>query len=216
MGLNNSPNEKLLPLRQLQLQEEKNDAVKVDGINFLASNSKRNAIVEGHFATPQIRSFSVRRRPHDLCSTQSKKTQSAIVNEFRSQKVLFQTPMAISRAPIMQNDSISLSLCDTINEGCTPSTSEKTAQCVNETQTKGVDRSKKSLEAAFSEVSNENREMENCKTMKNLTTTTKDKTTTVHINNASYEIIKKLGCGGSSSVYLAKRKDDDKEYALKV
>lgn len=216
MGLKSSPDEKLHPLRQLQLQVPTDNAEIEDGTNLLASNTKQNTTIDGQFATPQIRSFSVRRRPRDLCSTQSKKTKSAIVNEFRSQKVLFQTPMAISRAPIMQNDSISLTLCDTINEGGTPSTAEKTPQCTNESNPKDAARSKKSLEVAFSGVSkeNEDKEIENNEVATN--STTKDKTTTVHINNGTFVIIKKLGCGGSSSVYLAKKQDSDKEYALKV
>ncbi|TMW53107.1 hypothetical protein DOY81_001835 [Sarcophaga bullata] len=214
MGLKNSPDETLHPLRQLQVSTD--NAEIEDGTNLLASNNKQSTTVDGQFVTPQIRSFSVRRRPRVLCSTQSKKTKSAIVNEFRSQKVLFQTPMAISRAPIMQNDSISLTLCDTINEGGTPSTSEKTPQCVNERHPKDTARSKKSLEVAFSGVSkeNEDKEIENNEAATN--STTKDKTTTVHINSGTFVIIKKLGCGGSSSVYLAKKQDSDKEYALKV
>lgn len=180
-----------------------------------ASIVKNSSSLEAQFATPQIRSFSVQRRPRDLCSTQSQKTKSAIVNEFRSQKVLFQTPMAMSRAPMSYtNDSISLSLCDTINECGTPSTSEKTPQSTDEKQANDVIRSKKSLEGAFLEASSEQaprKDASKCSAI-----TMRDKETIVHINDSNYVIIQKLGCGGSSSVYLAKREDNKKECALKV
>ncbi|XP_065371601.1 dual specificity protein kinase TTK [Calliphora vicina] len=217
MGLKSPPKEKLPHIKQLQESTDNNNQkdVYVD-TNILASHTKNNTTVDAQFATPQIRSFSVQRRPRDLCSTQSQKTKSAIVNEFRTQKVLFQTPMAITRAPIMQNDSISLSLCDTINECGTPSTAEKTPQCANEKLSKDTARSKKSLEGAFIEASKEHKEKTSDDTSKNSAITTKDKTTVVTINKASYIIIQKLGCGGSSSVYLAKRNDNGKECALKV
>ncbi|KNC28152.1 hypothetical protein FF38_04364 [Lucilia cuprina] len=219
MGLKSPSKDNIQPVKQLQDSYDNNNVNQKDAAvdkNIPPSQTKNNTTaIDNQFATPQIRSFSVQRRPRDLCSTQSQKTKSAIVNEFRTQKVLFQTPMAISRAPIMQNDSISLSLCDTINEGGTPSTAEKTPQCTNEKQTKDGARSKKSLEGAFLEASKEQNEKSN-DTSRNSAITTKDKTTVVTINNASYIIIQKLGCGGSSSVYLAKRKDTSKECALKV
>ncbi|XP_075145880.1 dual specificity protein kinase monopolar spindle 1 [Haematobia irritans] len=176
---------------------------------------KSSSSLDAQFATPQIRSFSVQRRPRDLCSTQSQKTKSAIVNEFRSQKVLFQTPMAITRTPMscLPNDSISLSLCDTINECGTPSTAEKTPQ--NKVE-KSMGRSKKSLECDFLEASKEQPQTQNDNKSKCTAITTRDKETIVHINNSNYIIVQKLGSGGSSSVYLAKREEDGKECALKV
>lgn len=202
------------PFKQMQ---EVNDNIAHanhhENINVPSSSVKNTSSIEAQFATPQIRSFSVQRRPRDLCSTQSQKTKSAIVNEFRSQKVLFQTPMAISRAPMscLPNDSISLSLCDTINEGGTPSTSEKTPQCTAEKQ---IARSKKSLDGEFLEASKEY--MQKSEATKCTAITTRDKETIVHINDSDYVIVQKLGCGGSSSVYLAKRADNAKECALKV
>lgn len=175
--------------------------------------------IEAQFATPQIRSFSVRRRPRDLCSTQTQKARSAIVSEFRSQKVLFQTPMAISRAPI-PNDSISLSLCDTINEVETPSTAEKTPQCTDSIPSIDASgRYKKSLVEAFNDVDKEQPKdtvKKTDTTSSAAVTTNKEKETVVHINKGSYVILQKLGCGGSSSVYSAKRQDNGKECALKV
>ncbi|KAM7364573.1 dual specificity protein kinase monopolar spindle 1 isoform 2-T2 [Cochliomyia hominivorax] len=217
MGIKSPTKEKILPLKQIPTDSIDQRNAQVDR-NVLASNTKNlNTTVDSQFATPQIRSFSVQRRPRDLCSTQSQKNKSAIVNEFRTQKVLFQTPMAISRAPIMQNDSISISLCDTINECGTPSTAEKTPHCVNEKPLKDTGRSKKSLEGAFIEASKDRKEESRDDASKNSQViTTKDKTTIVNINKSNYIIIQKLGCGGSSSVYQAKREDNGKECALKV
>lgn len=201
---------------------------------------------EGQFATPQVRSFSVQRRPRDLvCSTQTQKTRSAMVNEFRSQKVLFQTPMAvsISRAPLAySNDSISL-LCDTINEvDGTPNTSEKKEEKQTNVENKTA-KSKKSLEGAFKEIKDEKVNIEKetkqpketassgsqetkpikqqeaanpaSSTVSTVSSSKDSSSSTLQINNNEYVLISKLGCGGSSSVYLAKNKKGQ-ECALKV
>lgn len=183
----------------------------------IKENETRNVLMphtndkteDNQFATPQVRSFSVQRRPRELCSTQSLKDKSAIVNEFRTQKVLFQTPMAISRAPILQNDSISLSLCDTINDCETPLTAGETSQTNKDNN--NSPKSKKSLDNAFMEAGKDHKN----DNYKKLSSAVKGNTT-ININQGSYVLIQKLGCGGSSSVYLAKRKDDGKEFALKV
>uniref|UniRef100_A0A1I8NUT3 Protein kinase domain-containing protein n=1 Tax=Stomoxys calcitrans TaxID=35570 RepID=A0A1I8NUT3_STOCA len=212
-----SPNkEETKPLQQIQDNKDTacNEPLDSNNVPPAGSCVKNSSTIEAQFATPQIRSFSMQRRPRDLCSTQSQKTKSAIVNEFRSQKVLFQTPMAITRAPIscLPNDSISLSLCDTINEGGTPS-AEKTPQCKSE---KEMGRSKKSLEGDFLEASKEQAQTQNNDDSKCTAITTRHKETVVHINSSDYIILQKLGSGGSSSVYLAKREDNGKECALKV
>uniref|UniRef100_A0A0A1XAM7 Dual specificity protein kinase TTK n=1 Tax=Zeugodacus cucurbitae TaxID=28588 RepID=A0A0A1XAM7_ZEUCU len=170
-------------------------------------------VADSQFATPQIRSFSVQRRPRGLCSTQSQKERTAIANEFRSQKVLFQTPMAITRAPVvcLPNDSITLSLCDSINGAeTTPKSSENTDRN-NEIKQQGKVKSKKSLDNAFSDSD----KLEETKE-KEPSNSKSEKDGILHINNSDYTIIKKIGCGGSSSVYLAKRNSDGNECALKV
>ncbi|XP_017460906.1 PREDICTED: probable serine/threonine-protein kinase mps1 [Rhagoletis zephyria] len=186
-----------------------------------ASTNSQN--VDTQFATPQIRSFSVQRRPRGLSSSQSQSQQqrTALANEFRSQKVLFQTPMAISRAPVvcLPNDSITLSLYDSINGGrSTPNTTENPPQ-KNCNEHLGKVKSKKSLESAFTvsekpEESKENKQVNN-NTEEN-TPSSNEKDGILRINNADYTIMKKIGCGGSSSVYLAQRNADGKECALKV
>ncbi|XP_055849539.1 dual specificity protein kinase Ttk [Episyrphus balteatus] len=158
---------------------------------------------DAQFATPQIRSWSVARRPKDLCST-SRKERTAIANEFRSQKVLFQTPMAVARAPQLTNNSITLSLCDTMNDSATPGTAEKQVKSKPATRSDADMKSKKSL--AFSEQETELKNAEPAKSNESIIT----------INGSEYEIKKKLGCGGSSSVYLAQRKDSGKDCALKI
>lgn len=159
---------------------------------------------DSQFATPQIRSWSVARRPKDLCST-TRKERTAIANEFRSQKVLFQTPMAVARAPQLSNTSITLSLCDTINESGTPGTAEKPDKCKSPIKSDVDVKSKKSL--PFTEQENQ---------LKNAETGKAKDSNIIKINGSDYEIKKKLGCGGSSSVYLAQRKDSGKECALKI
>ncbi|XP_055904169.1 probable serine/threonine-protein kinase mps1 [Eupeodes corollae] len=159
---------------------------------------------DNQFATPQIRSWSVARRPKDLCST-SRKERTAIANEFRSQKVLFQTPMAVARAPHLANNSITLSLCDTMNESGTPGTAENQSKSKSpQVRSEAEIKSKKSL--AFSEQEAELKNTEAVKSKENI----------IMINGSEYEIRKKLGCGGSSSVYLAQRKDSGKDCALKI
>ncbi|XP_049305179.1 dual specificity protein kinase TTK isoform X3 [Bactrocera dorsalis] len=180
-----------------------------------------DGIADSQFATPQIRSFSVQRRPRGLCSTQSQKERTAIANEFRSQKVLFQTPMAITRAPVvcLPNDSITLSLCDSINGAeTTPKTTEKIQQNTEKNDVvkqEVIVKSKKSLENAFSK-SDKLEEPDGKNPPNTKSSESKEKEGNLHINNSDYTIIKKIGCGGSSSVYLAKRNSDGTECALKV
>lgn len=178
-------------------------------------------IVDSQFATPQIKSFTVQRRPRGLCSTQSQKERTAIANEFRSQKVLFQTPMAIMRAPVvcLPNDSITLSLCDSINGAeTTPKPRENIQQNAaksDEIKQQVKVKSKKSLENSFSNF-DKLEEPNEKKPLNSKNSAPNEKDGILHINNSDYTIIKKIGCGGSSSVYLAQRNSDGNECALKV
>ncbi|XP_037956822.1 probable serine/threonine-protein kinase mps1 isoform X2 [Teleopsis dalmanni] len=188
----------------------------------LSAKSHKNP--ETLFITPQVcvRSFSVQRSQRECELPQSQKTRTDRVNEFRSQKVLFQTPMAMSRAPAhcVPNDSLTLSLCDTINLGCESSskTNESIPLPVENNQI-AVGKSKKSLENAFHEI-DKNKEHQQephfAKPAATVYTETSSGEKVLHINNKNYVIMQKLGVGGSSSVYLAKRQYDGKECALKV
>uniref|UniRef100_A0A1B0A8N3 Protein kinase domain-containing protein n=1 Tax=Glossina pallidipes TaxID=7398 RepID=A0A1B0A8N3_GLOPL len=156
---------------------------------------KQQTRAEQQFVTPQVQTFSTQRLKN-LCLTQSGKPRIEDVNEFRSQKVLFQTPMTLSRAPThcLTNDSMSLSLYETINEGSTPTTAEEIPQPPKrETKNENI-RFKKSLANAFSETTALTEE----------TTQEKEKRAIVVIKDSKYIVLDKLGCGGSSSVYLAK------------
>ncbi|KAL9888888.1 dual specificity protein kinase monopolar spindle 1 isoform 1-T6 [Glossina fuscipes fuscipes] len=171
---------------------------------------KQQSRAEQQFVTPQVHTFSMQRLKN-LCLAQSGKLGKPRVddlNEFRSQKVLFQTPMTLSRAPMccLTNDSMSLSLYDTINEGSTPTTAEEIPQPPSsETKNEHI-RFKKSLANAFSETI----------TLREETTAEKEKRAIVVIKDSKYIVLEKLGCGGSSSVYLAKCLKSGSECAIKV
>lgn len=169
---------------------------------------------EADFVTPQVRTIG---------STQAGKSRVAVTNEFRSQKVLFQTPMTVSRAAPFPSDSINFSLCDTISE------SPNIPEPKKEDPQSG--KSKKSLD--FSEVEKEKQvvqpkleTIEPAKELISVPIVTADPkpssqsiakpSSTLKIKNHEYVIVKKLGCGGSSSVYLARRSDTGEEFALKV
>ncbi|KAH8369423.1 hypothetical protein KR009_010541 [Drosophila setifemur] len=180
--------------------------------------AKSHAKPETDFVTPQVRTFG---------STQAGKSRSAVANEFRSQKVLFQTPMTVSRAAPFPSNSISFSLCDTISES--PDVPEpKKEDPIN-------GKSKKSLDYVFLEADKEKLKIspkaetpEPPKELVSVPIVTADpipptnsnsssKTSGVlNIKNHEYVMVKKLGCGGSSSVYLARRSDSGNEFALKV
>uniref|UniRef100_A0A1A9W8B7 Protein kinase domain-containing protein n=1 Tax=Glossina brevipalpis TaxID=37001 RepID=A0A1A9W8B7_9MUSC len=175
----------------------------------LKSQIKHQSKAEQEFVTPQVHTFSIQqRRMKNLCTTQSRKPRIDDVNEFRSQKVLFQTPMALSRAPTssLSNDSMSLSLFDTINEGHTTTVAEKTPLAFNTDIKDQNVCSKKSLAAAFSEST----------TLEEETTTEKEKRSILIIKELKYIVLDKLGCGGSSSVYLAKCLNNSRKCAIKV
>ncbi|KAH8236570.1 hypothetical protein KR026_005625, partial [Drosophila bipectinata] len=172
---------------------------------------KSQAKPDTDFVTPQVRTIG---------STQAGKSRAAVTNEFRSQKVLFQTPMTVSRAAPFPSDSINFSLCDTISE------SPDIPEPKKEDPLNG--KSKKSLD--FSEVEKEKQikeqpkleTIEPAKELISVPIVTADPpsnpkpSSTLKIKNHEYVIVKKLGCGGSSSVYLARRSDSGEEFALKV
>ncbi|KAH8242581.1 hypothetical protein KR032_000279, partial [Drosophila birchii] len=200
------------------------------GISATSSSTvepKPHGKPETDFVTPQVRAYG---------SIQSAKSRGpAAANEFRSQKVLFQTPMTVSRAAPFPNNSISFSLCDTISES--PDVPEPPPK-----HESGNGKSKKSLESAFSALEKVEKvppkvekvppkveTVEAKEVVASVPVATTDpvkptpggtsssKTSNIlNIKNHQYTIVKKLGCGGSSSVYLARRSDSGDEFALKV
>ncbi|KAI8043914.1 hypothetical protein M5D96_000060 [Drosophila gunungcola] len=112
------------------------------------------------------------------------KSRGVVSNDFRAQKVLFQTPMTVSRAAPVASDSTIFSLCDTISE------SPDIPEPPKADPPQSHHQSKRSLDNVFRDI--------------------------LKIKNHEYTISKKLGSGGSSLVYLARRSDSGEEYALKV
>ncbi|KAH8388578.1 hypothetical protein KR093_010260, partial [Drosophila rubida] len=166
-----------------------------------AAAAKSHTKPEVEFVTPQVCSISSRQN--------TQKTRNKVDNEFRSQKVLFQTPMTVSRNAPFASDSLTFSLCDTISES--PDTPAAPA-AQRKDLPPPTGNSKKSLEGVFSQAEQQSE----------LTATEKPENAgkanfnVLQIKQHSYEMVKKLGCGGSSSVYLARRQDNGQEFALKV
>ncbi|EDV48692.1 dual specificity protein kinase TTK isoform X1 [Drosophila erecta] len=181
--------------------------------NEIASSAKTKP--DADFVTPQVRTIG---------STLAGKCRSAVSNDFRAQKVLFQTPMTVSRAAPVASNSISFSLCDTITESPDIPEPPKKAE-----PPKSQHPSKKSLDNVFRESEKDNVPAEvdivESKEMLSIPTVTvhpeppsqsTKASNILKIKNHEYTIDKKLGCGGSSSVYLARRSDSGDEFALKV
>lgn len=203
------------PPSTLQIISEQRKAVstKTPLRTSLAPSLKKQPKPESEFVTPQVCSLATRQ------STRTQKTHNELANEFRSQKVLFQTPMTVSRAAPFTSDSLSFSLCDTISESPdTPAQPKVEAPIGN--------KSKKSLDCKFRHAEQEKPELAlpvpaaasvpvPAATLPDKPETT-TKSNVLQIKNHEYLMVKKLGCGGSSSVYLARRKDTGQEFALKV
>lgn len=182
--------------------------------------TKSHAKLETEFVTPQVRSIGIK---HGARTHTTQKTRSEVDNEFRSQKVLFQTPMTVSRAAPFNSDSLTFSLCDTISES--PDTP---AQPPKSMEKPSVGKSKKSLEGAFTQAEQAKSAVPELvvsvpakpppvpEKPDTVASTAKSNSNVLKIKNHEYIMVKKLGCGGSSSVYLARRKDTVQEYALKV
>ncbi|XP_016960715.1 dual specificity protein kinase TTK [Drosophila biarmipes] len=181
--------------------------------NEVSTSSK--AKPDADFVTPQVRTVG---------STLAGKSRSAVSTDFRAQKVLFQTPMTVSRAAPVPSESISFSLCDTISES--PDIPEPPKKV---DPPKSHHQSKKSLDNVFREsekdiVPTKEKTVESkelvplpAATAQSEPPSNSSKTASIlKIKSHEYTISKKLGCGGSSSVYLARRSDSGDEFALKV
>ncbi|XP_053695995.1 dual specificity protein kinase Ttk [Sabethes cyaneus] len=158
-----------------------------------------------------------------LTSTASRGSRSVLENEFKSQKILFATPLAtgVARPPVSANDSLSLSLVDTPIKSKERPLSPIVEQSRIATMPKQKMSPKKlapdrrsSPEPPAIQVeprkeptpeSSETGEHKSGKTLPTLT-----------INGKDYQIIKKLGSGGSSSVFSAKQIGTGVECALKL
>ncbi|XP_037923614.1 dual specificity protein kinase Ttk isoform X2 [Hermetia illucens] len=152
--------------------------------------------MEQNFVTPQVKcQAGIARRPN-FSTNITQKSRTSLENEFRSQKILFRTPIAMSRPPSLINNSINLSLDDTVKEKDALHKEQKLSPVKEVTVKK----------------SNENL----LKSEKNIPAKKGGEGKVTVINGNEYVILKKLGSGGSSSVFLAKRVKDQKQCALKV
>ncbi|XP_055549180.1 dual specificity protein kinase Ttk isoform X2 [Wyeomyia smithii] len=156
-----------------------------------------------------------------LTSTATRGSRSTLENEFKSQKILFATPLAtgVARPPVSANDSLSLSLVDTPIKSKERPLSPIVEQPRITTVAKVKISPKKTAPDRHSspepppvqkplrkDLTPELSEPGKPETAKHVLT----------INGKDYQIIKKLGSGGSSSVFLAKQIGTGVECALKL
>lgn len=135
---------------------------------------------------------SLKARPLSSLKTQQTTARKAF-QTIDSRKILFSTPMSNARPVISvpTNDSISLSLDDT------PDKPKKPLSPINELRT-----SKRSTDALFPESPLDKPRV--------------SEETILRINNGNYGLLQKIGCGGSSSVFFAKDKTNNRDCAVKV
>lgn len=168
---------------------------------------------------------SARRLPSSnrlMTSAASKKCRTTLENEFRSQKVLFTTPSAVSRPAIKLmnhvglDDSLNCYKASPLNTHLSPVKEERCVNTKAKVQLNLNDMPSSSANIIDSKslinkdiaISKENDNLSNEKT--------EEKKKVLRINGKEFIIHKKLGQGGSSTVFLAEHKDSKMEVALKV
>ncbi|XP_050081572.1 dual specificity protein kinase TTK [Anopheles aquasalis] len=158
-----------------------------------------------------------------LTSTAVRGSRDSVENEFKSQKILFATPLAIARAPVMSmaNDSLNLSLLDTPVKQKEPNILTPIVEHRPQPSTKrSADELFGSSEPPLQEpvlVAPTAKVDIKCDS----TAETNDhqqppKERSISINGKEYLVMKKLGSGGSSSVFLAKQVSSGLECAVKL
>lgn len=162
-----------------------------------------------------------------ITSTTTRKSRNTLDNEFKSQKILFATPLAtgLSRPPMGANDSLSLSLVDTPIK----SKDRPLSPIVEQQQMRPTKRSTDDLFPATPGPEKRASPEQSSRTAKEATpaAVTMEELQPVEqpqakpfpviaINGKEYQVLKKLGSGGSSSVFLAKQMDTGVECALKL
>lgn len=175
------PQPKSYPLSQSQLNTIQEDNLDDMDTPFKTTQPGNSS----NFITPQVMSFTNRRN----VSSKSQKPRNALENEFRTKKVLFQTPISVARPLILPNESITLSMIDTPNKDILITTEKSNPEDRPEVK------SKKSLFVKKETPKNPN---------------------TIEINGIVYIVEQKLGSGGSSTVFLAKCPEKNVECALKI
>lgn len=188
-------------------------------------DNDKNKYNNNHFVTPREKfSLHQARAPSSriLTSTASRKSRNTLENEFKSQKILFATPLStgLSRPPVAANDSLSFTLVDTPIK----SKDRPLSPIVEQART-----SKRSTDDLFPatpapqkkaspEVQRKESAPQPCPAdSKEVSEPPQPKPfPLITINGKDYQVMKKLGSGGSSSVFLAKQMGTGIECALKL
>lgn len=151
-------------------------------------------------------------------ASQSRKCRSDLENEFKSQKVLFTTPSAVSR-PAMKAIN-HLGLDDSLN--CYKSSHMAHLSAIKDERKAEVSHSSGDLIASDQQSSTHKMNdinADDVASTKNSipeTNTSDDKKKVITINGKDFEIQRRIGQGGSSSVFLVEHKDTKIQCALKV
>lgn len=164
-----------------------------------------NATPHNPFQMPSTRYLPSSSRRFD-----KPKCASALENEFRTQKVLFTTPSAVSR-PIIDllnnvglDDSLNCYKSSAVLSNCSQ---DKIQQKTDSSRTfQSIENSKSSQPVP--------KDQPKCEEVDGLAVPDKNKT--IRINGKDFIVLEKIGQGGSSSVYLAQHKEKKLECALKV
>lgn len=178
------------------------------------------------FSLSTIRRYQSNSQHRTLLSSsnQSNKCRSQLEKEFRSQKVLFTTPSAVSLPPIklMSNLGLDDSLhcyksspmanlqpnLSPIKEKMDSAPQKLTSNSSSSSENK-IDEQLKSIPHSSHNNEQNNKQIEMIEQKPN------DKKV-IHINGKDFIIHNRIGQGGSSCVFLAEHKDTKLECALKV
>lgn len=151
-------------------------------------------------------------------ASQTKKCRSELENEFKSQKVLFRTPSAVSRPAIKVMNHLGLD--DSLN--CYRSSPMANLSPVKEEQNKDITHSTNELKANDLYRTTDKLDTKNDivakDVLKSIATSgeSEDTKKSITINGKDFVIQSKIGQGGSSSVFLVEHKETKLPCALKV
>uniref|UniRef100_A0A182IU96 Uncharacterized protein n=1 Tax=Anopheles atroparvus TaxID=41427 RepID=A0A182IU96_ANOAO len=166
-----------------------------------------------------------------ITSTTMRKSRSTLENEFKSQKILFATPVVMARPPVgcLANDSINLSLLGTPGrpKEAQPLSPIREQQKMAKRSTNqlfggqdGANKISPPLAAETAAVAGSSGDSEkgagfDMKENAQIPEA-QPKGRPIVINGKEYQMLKKLGSGGSSSVFLAKQVATGLECAVKL
>lgn len=152
-------------------------------------------------ATAMRRLHSSQHRTLLSSANQTKKCRSDLEKEFKSQKVLFTTPSAISRPTIKMMNNLALD--DSLN-------------CYKSPMANLPPVKEENLEKQTTQENKENQSLDKIDGLNEEKETVPEKQKVLRINGKDFLIKERIGQGGSSSVFLAEHKETKLECALKV